>query len=196
MRIAASATSRVANAFARDRAPRRARPGMRALDDVVGDLEDRQVHRDEQAADDAAEERPSSAARSARSARRRRRRPLPRRSRRSCRASRPSRRSARRRRSSARPWAGTRFDLRQRLGHRLAFGDRRARHQDRLARRRCCRRCARTISSASRIGTPDESSVPSVRVKRATATLRSSDAEDRQLQEDARRRSRGPCSVP
>ena len=30
-----------------------------------------------------------------------------------------------------------------------------------------------TISSASRIGTPDESSVPSVRVKRATAILRS-----------------------
>ena len=30
-----------------------------------------------------------------------------------------------------------------------------------------------TISSASRMGTPDESSVPSVRVKRATAILRS-----------------------
>ena len=31
-----------------------------------------------------------------------------------------------------------------------------------------------TISSASRIGTPEESIVPSVRVKRATATLRMS----------------------
>ncbi len=31
------------------------------------------------------------------------------------------------------------------------------------------------MSSASRIGTPDEISVPSVRVKRATATLRSSE---------------------
>ena len=30
-----------------------------------------------------------------------------------------------------------------------------------------------TISSASRMGTPEESSVPSVRVKRATAILRS-----------------------
>ena len=40
------------------------------------------------------------------------------------------------------------------------------------------------MSSASRIGTPDESIVPSVRVKRATATLRSSGPMTGSLQDD------------
>ncbi len=41
-----------------------------------------------------------------------------------------------------------------------------------------------TISSASRMGTPEESMVPSVRVKRATATLRTSGPNDRHLQHE------------
>ena len=71
--------------------------------------------------------------------------------------------------------------LAERLGDRLALRDRLVDLVER-ASRTTLPAVSRQMSSASRIGTPDAISVPSVRAKRATMILRDERADDRELE--------------
>jgi len=89
-----------------------------------------------------------------------------------------------RRRSSGPPWGKTLVSA-QRAGDVLALGDA-APHRRGWPRSTglVSRPTWRRSSSASRMGTPEESMVPSVRVKRATGDLADERPDDRQLEDE------------